>query len=95
MGTYKPTEFSSLLKKIREDAGKSRYRLAEFSGVDEAYILRLESGERQNPSRDVVVKLGLALVSNSQSVTLHDVNGLLLAANYAPLLSRGETISWN
>ena len=95
MGTYRPTEFSSLLKRIREDAEKSRYRLAQFSGVDEAYILRLESGERQNPSRDVVVKLALALVSNSKSVTLHDVNGLLLAANYAPLLSRGETFSWN
>ena len=95
MGTYRPTEFSSLLKRIRDDAGKSRYSLAQFSGVDEAYILRLESGERQNPSRDVVVKLALALVSNSQSVTVHDVNGLLLAANHAPLLSRGQTISWN
>ena len=94
MGAYRPTEFSSLLKKIREEAGKSRYSLAQFSGIDEAYLLRLESAERQNPSRDVVVKLGLALVANSQSVTLHDVNGLLLAANYAPLLSRGETISW-
>ena len=95
MGTYRPTEFSNLLKKTREDAGKSRYSLAKFSGVDEAYILRLESGERQNPSRDVVVKLGLALVANSQLVTLHDVNGLLLAANYAPLRSRAEPFSWN
>ena len=94
MGNSRPTEFSALLKKIREDAGKSRYSLAQFSGVDEAYILRLESGARQNPSRDLVVKLGLALVANSQSVTLHDVNGLLLAANYAPLLSRGEAVSW-
>ena len=89
MRTYRPTEFSVLLRKIREGAGKSRYSLAQFSGVDEAYLLRLESGERQNPSRDVVVKLGLALVADSQSVTLHDVNGLLLAANHAPLLSRG------
>ena len=95
MRTYRPTEFSVLLRKIRGDAGKSRYSLAQFSEIDEAYLLRLESGERQNPTRDVVVKLGLALVSNSQSVTLHDVNGLLLAANHAPLLSRGQTISWN
>ncbi len=88
-------EFAVLLKRTRENAGKSRYSLARFSGVDEAYILRLESGERQNPSRDVVVKLALGLVSDSRSVTLDDVNSLLLAANYAPLLSRGETYSWN
>ena len=62
MGSHRQTEFSILLKRTRENAGKSRYRVAQFSGVDEAYILRLESGERQNPSRDVVVTLGLALV---------------------------------
>ena len=95
LGSHRQTEFSVLLKRTRDNAGKSRYSLAQFSGVDEAYILRLESGERQNPSRDVVVKLGLALVSDSRSVTLDDVNSLLLAATYAPLLGRGETYSWN
>ena len=62
MRTYRPTEFSVLLRKLRGDAGKRRYSPARFSGIDEAYLLRLESGERQNPSGDVVVKLGLALV---------------------------------
>ena len=95
LGRHRQTEFSVLLKRTRDNAGKSRYSLAQFSGVDEAYILRLESGERQNPSRDVVVKLGLALVSDSRSVTLDDVNSLLLAATYAPLLGRGETYSLN
>ena len=93
--SHRQTEFSVLLKRTRDKAGKSRYSLAQFSGVDEAYILRLESGERQNPSRDVVVKLGLALVFDSRSVTLDDVNSLLLAATYAPLLGHGETYSWN
>jgi DNA-binding XRE family transcriptional regulator len=95
LGSHRQTEFSVLLKRTRDKAGKSRYSLAQFSGVDEAYILRLESGERQNPSRDVVVKLGLALVFDSRAVTLDDVNSLLLAATYAPLLGRGETYSWN
>ena len=95
LGSHRQTEFSVLLKRTRESAGKSRYSLAQFSGVDQAYILRLESGERQNPSRDVVVKLALALVFDSRSVTLDDVNSLLLAATYAPLLGHGETYSWN
>ena len=40
------TEFSGTLKRLRSKSGKSRYRLAQFSGLDEAYLLRLESGER-------------------------------------------------
>ena len=82
--------FAATMKNLRTKSGKSRYRLVEYSGLDEAYILRLESGERQNPSRDTVMKLCLALASTSESVTIHDVNELLLAAGYAPLRSRGE-----
>ena len=91
MATYNPTGFSVLLRSLRERSGKSRYRLAQFCGVNEAYLLRLESGERRNPTRDTVVKLGLALVAESSAVTLDDVNELLLAASYAPLLGRGES----
>ena len=95
MATYNPTGFSVLLRSLRERSGKSRYRLAQFCGVNEAYLLRLESGERRNPTRDTVVKLGLALVADSSSVTLDDVNELLLAAGYAPLLGRGEPFAYN
>ena len=89
------TEFSAALKRLREKSGKSRYKLAQYSGLDEAYVSRLESGGRRNPSRDVVVKLSLALVQDSSEVSIHDVNELLLSAGYAPLLSRGESGTWN
>ena len=82
--------FRDTLKALRVKGGKSRYRLAQYSGIDQAYILRLESGERANPSRDVVMMLSLALVENSEGVTVHDVDELLLAAGYAPLRRRGE-----
>ena len=93
MAAVRRTEFSLVLRRLRERSNKSRYRLAQFTGVNEAYLLRLETGERQNPSRDVVLKLGLALVADSSLVTLNDVNELLLSAGYAPLLSRGESFS--
>ena len=54
--------FSDHLQKLRLKARKSRYRLAQFSGIDQTYLLRLERGERTNPSRDVVLTLALALV---------------------------------
>ena len=83
--------FADMLKKLRSRSGKSRYRLARYCGVDEAYLSRLESGARRNPSRDIVLKLGLALVAGSSAVTIDDVNGLLIAAGCAPLLGRGES----
>ncbi len=86
------TRFSQTLKRLRQQSGKSRYKLAQYSGLNEAYLLRLESGERRNPSRDAVVKLALALVADSGAVSLHDVNELLLAGDYAPLRGRGEPV---
>lgn len=82
--------FGETLKKLRRKAGKSRYRLAQYSGLNEAYILRLETGERSNPSRDVVLMLGLALVESSETVVIWDIDALLLSAGYAPLRRRGE-----
>ena len=59
MVPHRQTEFSKILKDLMDKSGKTRYRLARSSGVDEAYIFRLESGERRNPTRDLVVKLGM------------------------------------
>ena len=82
--------FGDTLRTLRSKSGKSRYRLAQYSGLNEAYILRLESGERNNPSRDVVLMLGFALVEGSGSVGIWDIDALLLSAGYAPLRRRGE-----
>jgi len=86
----KETEFSIILKRLRRKAGKSRYKLAQWTGLSEAYLLRLENGERANPSRDVVVLLALALVSDGQAVNVYDIEEFMLSAGYAPLRKRGE-----
>ena len=91
MSPYQPTEFSTTLQRLRAKSGKSRYKLAQYSGVTESYILRLESGEKHRPSRDMVMKLSFALVADSSPViSIHDINDLLLAGGHAPLLGRGE-----
>ena len=83
-------EFNAMLKRLRTKAGKSRYKLAQWSGLSEAYLLRLENGERINPGRDVVLLIALALVYNSPSVDVYDIEELMLSANYAPLRKRGD-----
>jgi transcriptional regulator with XRE-family HTH domain len=45
------------LKKLREDRTFSMRELGTLSGVDHAYIYRLESGEKTNPSDDAIDKL--------------------------------------
>ncbi len=61
------------------------YSVAEWSGIDQAYLWRLEKGDRKNPSRDLVLRLALSLVQGSSMLSLHDIDDLLLAADYAPL----------
>ena len=91
MASNATTEFSGTLRRLRSKSGKTRYKLAQYSGLNEAYVFRLESGERRNPSRDIVVKLCLALVADSDAVSIHDVNELILSGGFAPLRGRGES----
>lgn len=83
-------EFGDTLKQLRIKAGKSRYKLAQWTGLSEAYLLRLENGERANPSRDVVLLIALALTSGSQNIDIYDIEEFTLSAGYAPLRKRGE-----
>ena len=83
--------FADTFEKFRIRAGKSRYRLAKYSGVNQAYIHRLARGDRANPSRDIVLMLGFALVEGSDLVTIWDIDELLMSAEYAPLRRRGDT----
>ena len=84
--------FGETLLKLRLQAGKSRYRLAQYSGLDQTYLQRLETGDRSNPSRDVVLMIAFALVANSEVLGVHHVDELLLAGGYAPLRRRGEKV---
>ena len=95
MPTYNKIDFSSAMSRLLKRSGKTKYRVAELSGLDEGCLGRLESGNRSNPSRDIVFRIGLALVHDSAQVPMHDVNELLLSAGYSPLISRGESFSLN
>lgn len=80
--------FGRLLMQLRNKANKSRYQLWKFSGIDQSYIAKLESGEKTCPSRATVILLGMGLLHNSDQIELSDIEELLLAADYAPLRKR-------
>jgi HTH-type transcriptional regulator, competence development regulator len=50
-----------LLQRLREQRGLSLRELAQLAGIDHAYIYRLEAGEKESPSEEILTKLGRAL----------------------------------
>lgn len=49
------------VKKIREQKGLSRYRLAKLSGVNESTLQNIENSENPNPTFNVMCKIADAL----------------------------------
>jgi predicted transcriptional regulator len=64
--------FSELLKKF----DISCYQISQYTHLNEGYLSRLRSGEKTNPSRETVLKIGLALAHCSDEVTLSDIETL-------------------
>ena len=56
-----PQELGHMLKALRERKGLTQVELAEKAGVTQSYLARLEAGERENPSLDVLKRLAEAL----------------------------------
>lgn len=52
-----PPTFGGTLRRVRDDRGVSREKLAFAAGVSASYIAHLESGEREHPTRSVVEAL--------------------------------------
>jgi transcriptional regulator with XRE-family HTH domain len=78
-------EFARVLKKLRTKSGKSRYELSKLTALDQAFLGRLETGEK-NPSRDTVLKLGFALVHNNSMISMSSswLLNLLHSGNCSP-----------
>lgn len=58
--------FGGYLKRARETKERSFRELEDDSGIDHAYIWRLEKGENTNPSPDIITKLNKALSLNER-----------------------------
>jgi transcriptional regulator with XRE-family HTH domain len=73
------TEFGDLLRYWRRVRSMSQLDLAAAAASTPRYMSFVETG-RSQPSRDVVLRLAVAL-----GVPLRDRNGLLVAAGFAPV----------
>jgi DNA-binding XRE family transcriptional regulator len=89
--------FGQTLQQYRTRAAKSIPTIATEVGVDRTYLYRLETqpadwlnrplegGQLKHPSRDLVIRLSIAL-----HLSLDECDELLLLAGYAPLFPLGK-----
>lgn len=59
-----------LLQKLREDRGLSLRELAQLADIDHAYIYRLETGDKESPSEEVLSKLIRALKAGKREADM-------------------------
>ena len=50
-----------MLKTLREEKGLTQVDLANKAQVERTYIVKLESGDKKNPSLDILKKLAKAI----------------------------------
>jgi len=63
--------------------GRSLNRIARAARVDVGYLWRLRAGEKRRPSRDILIRIGLALKLEPE-----ELDELLVAADYLPITLR-------
>lgn len=84
--TERKTSGSMLAERLGEYLerdGRALNRIAQASLIDVAYLWRLQHGQKFNPSRDVLIRLGLVLRLQPE-----EVDEILVAADYAPITLR-------
>ena len=75
--------FASLLSR----SGVSCYQISQYADINQAYPSRLKNGEKNNPSPEIVMRIGLALVHCSNRIRMSDIEKLFNAT--------GRTLSPN
>ena len=75
MGIY-ANEFSVVFSALLQKTDISCYQISQYTHLDQAYLSRLKTGEKKNPSPETVIKISLAFTHFSNQVRLHDIQRL-------------------
>lgn len=62
--------FGLLLQRLREQRGLSLRELGQLADIDHAYIYRLEGGDKESPSDEVLTKLVRALKAGKREADM-------------------------
>lgn len=71
-GLYIDT-FPEVFNQLLDKSDTTCYKISQYSGVNEGYLSRLKSGEKRNPSIEILMSLSFSLVHFSDKIDLHDI----------------------
>ena len=77
------TNLSRSLRLLREASGLSYNGLGERAHIDAKYLYNLEAGKRCNPSRNVLIRIGVGL-----GLDVASLDELLVSAGHVGLLMK-------
>jgi transcriptional regulator with XRE-family HTH domain len=77
--------FGQVLRQLREAAGLSYNALGERARIDPKYLYNLEAGKRYNPSRNAVIRIGIGLCLDVDSL-----DEILTSAGHVSILDRAK-----
>ena len=75
MGLYQ-NNFAEVFSKLIAKSRVTGYQIFQFTHIDQAYIGRLKSGERNNPSPETIVKIGLAICHFNNKIKISEIEVL-------------------
>jgi hypothetical protein len=75
MGIY-DNNFAEVFSKLLAQSEVTCYQINQYTHLDQAYLSRLKSGEKQNPSPETVIKISVAIAHYGKHVQLHDIQNL-------------------
>jgi len=95
-GLYDNNDFSKVLDRLLEKAGISYYQIYKYTNLSESYLSRLKSGERRNPSVEIIMRISLALVSLSNGkIRQHHIEELFNSLGRSLFRKRDRTDIWD
>ena len=75
MGLYE-NNFNEAFSKLIDKSGVTCYQIHQFTQLDQAYLSRLQSGVKNNPSPETIVKISLAICHFNDKIKLFEVEKL-------------------
>jgi len=82
--------FTKVFYELVKKSGASGHKISQYAQVDEPYIYHLLKGDKKNPSPEIVIRIGFALVRSSSEITINDVDELLKSIGHT-LFPRSST----
>ncbi len=74
--TLYANDFSKVFSTLLEKTGISCYQISQYTHLDQAYLSRLKTSKKQNPSPETIVKISLAICHFNDNIKLFEVEKL-------------------